>query len=376
MCLDECVALPAEKIIQLDGAFQWLLHAAREAVRESRRGYLRGARSAVVIGNLSYPTRSMLDFAQSIWLDPSFERNGLVAPLPGFVTALSRFSSGLPAHIAAQALEARGPAFCLDAACASSLYAVKYACDYLVDGTADVAIAAAVNACDIVFLEIGFTALRGLSASGTSRPFSKYADGLLPAVGAAAICLKRLADAERDGDTIFGVIRGIGLSNDGSRTILTPDSSGQSRAMREAYFKAGIDPKTVGLVECHATGTSLGDRTEVESLKTVYEGIQDLPVGSLKSNCGHLVSVAGLGGILKVTSAFAAQIRPPSLHAEEPIAAFAGSRLRVLQAAEPWPKPDHPRRAGVNNFGFGGNNAHVVIEEYTAGRPVAAAVAP
>jgi acyl transferase domain-containing protein len=369
-------AVPADKILQLDTAFQWLLHAAREAVRESRRVDLKGTKSAVVIGNLSYPTRSMTDFAQSIWLDPTIEKTGLVPPLPDTVTALSRFSSGLPAHIVAQALDAQGPAFCLDAACASSLFALKYACDYLADGTADVALAASVNACDNIFLHIGFTVMRGLSPSGVTRPFSKYADGLLPAVGAAALCLKRLADAERDGDRIFGVIRGIGLSNDGARTALTPDTSGQVRAMREAYRKANIDPKTISLVECHATGTPLGDKAELESLKTVYAGVQDLPVGSLKSNLGHLVTVAGLGGIVKVTSALAAQIRPPSLHAEEPLAGFAGSRLRVLHAAEPWPQTEHPRRAGVNNFGFGGNNAHVVIEEYRCGQPVAAAIAP
>jgi acyl transferase domain-containing protein len=368
--------VPAGKIARLDRGVQWLLHSAREAIRESRRVDLYGVRSALVIGNNSYPTRKMLDFAQSVWLAPFAERLDIPLPRGDGADATNRFCSGLPAHIVAQALRAYGPAFCLDAACATSLYALKYACDYLADGTADVVLAAAVNACDNLVSNIGFTALRGLSASGTSRPFSKHADGLLPAVGAAALCLKRLADAESDGDRIFGVIRGIGLSNDGGRTALVPDSLGQVRAMRLAYATADIDPKSVSLVECHATGTPLGDKTELESLKAVYDGIQDLPVGSLKSNLGHLLTVAGLAGILKVTSALEAHIRPPSLHAEEVIAGFEGSRLRVLQNAEPWPQQHYPRRAGISNFGFGGNNAHVVIEEYHQPKSVRIATAP
>lgn len=368
--------VPAEKIVQLDRGVQWLLHSAREAIRESRRADLYGVRSAVVIGNNSYPTRKMVDFAQSVWLARFAEKFDSALPRGDAALPANRFCSGLPAHIVAQALRAFGPAFCLDAACATSLYALKYACDYLADGTADVVLAAAVNACDSLVSNIGFTALRGLSVSGTSRPFNKQADGLVPAVGAAALCLKRLADAERDGDRIFGVIRGIGLSNDGGRTALAPDSRGQVRAMRQAYAKAEIDPSSVSLVECHATGTPLGDRTELDSLKAVYEGVQDLPVGSLKSNLGHLLTVAGLAGILKVTSALEAQIRPPSLHADQLISGFEGSRLRVLREAEPWPQEDHPRRAGINGFGFGGNNAHVVIEEHCKRKSVTAAIAP
>ncbi|MGJ0509833.1 MAG: beta-ketoacyl synthase N-terminal-like domain-containing protein [Methylocystis sp.] len=365
--------LPAETILQLEPAFQWLLHSAREAVREIRRPNLRGVRSAVVVGNLSYPVRKSLDLAQGFWLDPILERLGVTPPPRPTVSPLNRFSSGLPAHMLARALGAEGPAFCLDAACASSLYALKYACDYLADGSVDVALATAVNACDSNFLHIGFTALRALSPTGMSRPFSQRADGLLPAKGAAAICLKRLADAERDGDRIFGVIRGVGLSNDGSRTILSPDSDGQIRAMTRAYRAAGVDPKSVSLVECHATGTPVGDKTELRSLKAVYDGVKDLPIGSLKSNLGHLITVAGLAGVVKVTSGFAAQIRPKSLNAEDPIAGFEGSGLRVLQDAEPWPETEQPRRAGLNNFGFGGNNAHVVLEEYRPARGFASA---
>lgn len=369
-------AIPAEAIVQLEPAFQWLLHSARNALHEARRPDLAKTRSALVVGNLSYPIRPILDLAEKFWLDPIFERLGCAPPKRSHVSALNRFSSGYPAHILAQALRANGPAFCLDAACASSLYALKYACDYLAEGEADIALAAAANACDSYFLHIGFTQLRALSPSGTARPFSRRADGLLPARGAAAICLKRLADAERDGDAIFAVIRGIGLSNDGSRTVLNPDADGQVRAMRQAYVKAGIDPKTVSLVECHATGTPVGDRTELESLKLIYDGVTDLPVGSLKSNLGHLITVAGLAGIVKVTSAMAAQIRPPSLNAEDPIVGFAGSALRVLQNAEPWPETASPRCAGLNNFGFGGNNAHVVIEEHRRERRLIAAAQP
>ncbi|MFP5512116.1 MAG: beta-ketoacyl synthase N-terminal-like domain-containing protein [Alphaproteobacteria bacterium] len=266
----------------------------------------------------------------------------------------------------------------MDAACASSLYAVKLACDRLHDGSADLMIAAGVNRGDDLFLHMGFTALNALSPTGRSRPFHREADGLIPAEGAACVVLKRLDDAVRDGDRILGVIRGIGLSNDGrSRGFLVPDAGGQERAMAGAYAQAGFGPDTVSLLECHATGTALGDATEIASMGRVFAGLRDVPIGSLKSNLGHLIAAAGLAGMVKVIQAMAAGIRPPTLHADAaPLDGIGASPFRLLHQAEPW-EGAGPRRAGISAFGFGGNNAHLLLEEWRPGAvSVPVAVAP
>ncbi len=345
----------------LDPVFLWPLHAAREALREAGRDVFRKkVRGAFVLGNLSYPTPGLIRYAIDVW----DKRAPSVDPR-------NRFMSGLPAALAARAIGFEGPAFALDAACASSLYAIKLACDRLADGSVDLAIAGGVSAADDLFLHLGFTALAAMSPSGRSRPFHRAADGLVPALGAAMVLLKRLEDAVADGDRVLGVIRGVGLSNDGrSRGLLVPSEAGQVRAMRAAYDAAGLAPETVSLMECHATGTAVGDAVEARSLAAVFAGSRDLPIGSLKSNLGHLITAAGAAGLLKVLSALEAGERPATLGADEPLGELAGGPLRVLEAAEPWPS-EGPRRAAVSAFGFGGNNAHLVVEEWAAKAPQA-----
>src|SRR6185503_1163343 len=193
-----------------------------------------------------------------------------------------------PAHLVARAIGFQERSFALDAACASSLYALRLACDMLHDRRTDVMLAGGVCHVDDLILHLGFTALQAISMSGRSRPFHRDADGLVPAHGAALVVLKRLDDAERAGDHILGVIRAVGLSNDGrSRGLLVPSEEGQVRALGAAYTMAGLDPREVSLVECHATGTPVGDGVEIRGMKRVYEGARDVPVGSLKSNLGH-----------------------------------------------------------------------------------------
>ena len=144
-------------------------------------------------------------------------------------------------------------------------------------------LAGAVCRSDDLFIHVGFTALNALSRSGRSRPFHRDADGLLPAEGAGFVVLRRLDDARRDGDRVLGVIRGVGLANDGrGRGFLAPSREGQLRAMRRAYEVAGLDPASISLLECHATGTAVGDATEVESSAEVFAAARDLPIGSLK----------------------------------------------------------------------------------------------
>ena len=360
--------LPRETIDGLDPLFQWLLHVSAESLREAglKRGM--GARTGLVAGNLSYPSHGLNRFAEAVWLEcqgigfldgRAMEVAGLDLPSP-----INRFMSGHPAQLAARALGLGGEAFCLDAACASALYALKAACERLHERAADAMIAAAVNRADDLFLHVGFTALQALSRSGQSRPFHRDADGLLPAEGAAAVVLMRLTDAVESGARIFGVIRGIGLSNDGrSRGFLVPEASAQERAMRAAYAVAELAPADVSLVECHATGTSVGDAEEIRAMNRVFAGMDDLPVGSHKSNIGHSITASGMAGLLKILGAMEAEIRPPSLHVEAPLNDFADGPLRPLTVAEPWTARG-PRRAGLSGFGFGGNNAHLIVEEY------------
>jgi len=292
-------AVPAEEIAPLDPLFHWLLYAGREALHDVR---FRGdkASAGVVVGNLSYPSSSLSRFAERFWLEKLLDRQAFDRLALPTVDPRNRFMSGLPAHFLAQALGLGGVAFALDAACASSIYAIKLACDLLHDGRADLMLAGAVNRADDLFIHQGFTALGALSPTGRSRPFHAEADGLMPAEGAALVALRRLEDARRDGDHILGVIRGIGLCNDGrGRGLLVPSQEGQVRALRAAYAAAELLPSEISLVECHATGTAIGDAVEIRALAEVCGGRNEpLPIGSLKANLGHLITGAGAAGLL------------------------------------------------------------------------------
>ncbi|MDP7033909.1 MAG: beta-ketoacyl synthase N-terminal-like domain-containing protein [Planctomycetota bacterium] len=351
-------SLPAAEIESLDPLFQWLLHTGREALRDA--GNPDTQRAGAILGNLSFPSSGLSRYAERVWLGESLAD---AAQIPQ-TAPRNRFMSGLPAHLLAQALNLGDIAYALDAACASSLYAIKLACDRLHDRNVDIMLAGAVNRADDLFLHIGFCALQALSPSGRSRPFHRQADGLVPADGAGMVVLKRLDDAQRDGDRILGLIRAVALSNDGrGNGLLAPAEEGQMRAMEEAYQLAGLSPTDISLLECHATGTTVGDKTEIDSMSRVFKGAEGLPIGSLKSNLGHLITVAGVAGLIKVLEAMRTGIRPASLHATDPNEALENSPLRVLEKNEPW-ECEGPRRAGVSAFGFGGNNAHLIVEEY------------
>lgn len=364
----EGFALPAREVAALDPVFQWTLHTARQALRDAGRAEADAVRYGAIFGNLSFPSAGMAAYSQALSL----------AAIPGFEQALgparvavpdprNRFSSGLPALLLERALGLGAGAFALDAACASSLYAVKLACDRLADGDADLMLAGAVNCADDLCIHLGFAALRALSRSGRSRPFHRDADGLVPAEGCGFVALRRLDDALRDGDPIHGVIRGVGLSNDGrGRGLLVPSADGQVRAMRRALDLAGLGARDVSLLECHATGTQAGDATEVQSSAEVYADCSGLPIGSLKSNVGHLIATAGVAALIKVVEAMRHEVLPPTLHVDAPLDVLAASPFRLLTRAEAWDREstsDGILRAGVSAFGFGGNNAHLIVEE-------------
>ncbi|HUP22947.1 MAG TPA: beta-ketoacyl synthase N-terminal-like domain-containing protein, partial [Thermoanaerobaculia bacterium] len=360
--------VPPEELVGLDPLFLWTLHTARAALADAGMGTGALSRAGAVLGNLSFPSAGMARYAEAVWSERADR------PDPRH-----RFGSGLPALLLERALGLDAGAFALDAACASSLYAIRYACDTLHEGRADVMLAGAVNCADDLFIHIGFSALGALSASGRSRPFHAEADGLVPAEGAAFVALERLEDALRHGHRIHGVIRGVGLANDGrGKGFLVPSTEGQERAIRAAYRQSSIAPATIGLLECHATGTQVGDATELRSLQAVLGDALDaadppIPIGSLKSNLGHPITAAGVAGLIKVLEAMRAGVRPPTLHVERPIDALAATRFRLLERAEPWERcSDQPRRAGVSAFGFGGNNAHLIVEEWRGERVASA----
>ena len=348
----------------LDPLFLWLVHTARAALADS--GVADTTKTGAVIGNLSFPSAGMSRFAERTWLGAELARAAELAE----ADPRNRFMSGLPAHILAAALGLGDAAFCLDAACASSLVAIKLACERLHERRADSMLAGAVCSADDLFIHVGFCALKAMSQTGQSRPFHRDADGLMPAEGCGIVVLERLADAEQNGRKILGVIRGIGLSNDGrGKGFLAPAEEGQIRAMERAYQVAGIAPTEVSYVECHATGTKVGDAAELRSMAQVFRGHPDLPIGSLKSNLGHLITAAGVASLLKVLAAMDAELLPPTIHASDALSDdLAGTPLRVVTACEPWSSKG-PRRAGVSAFGFGGNNAHLIVEQYLGPEP-------
>ncbi len=349
-------AFAAAQIHGLDPLFKLVFHTTREALQGVKDADRQRARTGLVLANLSFPSSGLSHFAEQVWSG--------VGPA-GRIDARNRFSSGLPAFLAARALNLglADSAFALDAACASSLYAIKLACDALSDGRADLMLAAAVSRADDLFIHMGFTALKALSPSGRSRPFHKDADGLVPAEGAGCVALKRLKDAVKDSDRILGVIRGIGLSNDGrGHGLLAPSEEGQVRAMEAAYATAGLEPKDISLLECHATGTRVGDGVEIRSTSRVF-GSHVVAAGSVKGNLGHLITSAGMAALAKTLTAFDRGVKPPSAHVDSPSDDLKDSSLRLLQAPEAWDSVA-PRRAALSAFGFGGNNAHLIVEEW------------
>ncbi len=345
---------------ELDPLFRWVLTSCREAMT----GVKRGGRADLLLGNLSLPSSgSVRAFAAPVLA--ALAARGIDVPSLRGGRVEDAFQSDLPAALAARALGFDGHWSALDAACASGLYAVQVACDRLNAGLCDVAVAAAVNGADSAYVFLGFTALKALSPSGASRPFDRRGDGLLVGEGAGAIALKRLDDAVRDGDTIHAVLRGGGLGNDGRKgNLLAPSAEGQLRTLRAAWKRSGLDPRELGYVECHATGTPVGDKTELQALGTLLDEAgseRAVVLSSSKALVGHTVTAAGIAGMLRAIAAVRDGFLPP-IPCEQPLAAIDGKRFRVATQPEVW--ADERRVAAVSAFGFGGCNAHVIIERY------------
>ncbi|MFJ6726281.1 SDR family oxidoreductase [Streptomyces sp. NPDC091281] len=276
----------------------------------------------------------------------------------------------------ANRLDLGGANFTVDAACASSLAAVDVACKELVGGTSDVVLCGGADLHNGINDYVLFSSVHALSPTGRSRAFDGSADGIALGEGVACVVLKRLADAERDGDRVYGVIKGLGSSSDGRSLGLTaPRPAGQRAALERAYRNAGVSPADVGLVEAHGTGTVVGDRTELGVLSEVFTESGAAPgqcvIGSVKSQIGHTKCAAGLAGLIKTALALHTGVRPPTLHVTEPNPAWQAdsSPFAFHTETRPWAVPAAERVAGVSAFGFGGTNFHVVLAAHADGVP-------
>ncbi|MDT7712758.1 MAG: hypothetical protein QOG46_1447, partial [Pseudonocardiales bacterium] len=270
----------------------------------------------------------------------------------------------------ANRLDLGGANYTVDAACASSLAAIDLACKELQAGTSSMVLAGGADVHNSIHDYLMFASVQALSSTGRCRPFDASADGIALGEGVACVVLKRLADAERDGDRIYAVIKGIGSASDGRSLGLTaPRPEGQRRALERAYRMAGISPAEVGLVEAHGTGTVVGDRTELAVLTELFTQagtpVGGCTLGSVKSQLGHTKCAAGIAGLIKAARAVHTGVRPPTGQLREPNPYWdrGASPFSFDLAARPWASST-PRIAGVSAFGFGGTNFHAVLSSY------------
>lgn len=361
--------LEADFLTDLDAIYQWTLQTARQALTDSGYWQKNLEKAGIVLGNLSFPLRSSHAlfsevYAQSLGNVLS-ELLGEKIALP--VTKMQKKSfqawwSSSPAGITAKALGLGAAHFSLDAACASSLYAVKLACDQLQSHQADLMLAGAVSCADPLFIHMGFSIFQAYSAdTEQSCPLDKRSAGLVSSEGAGMLVLKRYEDALRDNDHIYGTIAGVGLSNDGrGKFLLSPNPKGQIMAFERAYQDSNVSPEKIQYLECHATGTPLGDITEVNSIEQFFKNPPK--IGSVKSNMGHLLTAAGMSGIMKVLLSMKNQLIPPTINVEQAIRSKNGqiSEKNIVTENTPW--HDAHKVACIDSFGFGGTNAHLILE--------------
>ncbi len=299
-------------------------------------------------------------------------RREMRAPLPGFQSETApAIIPNITTGRVANRLGFMGPNFTIDAACASSLLAVDLAVRDLRSEKVDLALAGGVHIFTNVPFLMVFGALKALSPTSQIRPYDEQADGTMPGEGVGIVVLKRLEDAEHDGDRIYAVIKGTGTSSDGRAVSVTaPRVEGEELALRRAYSDAGLLPQTIGLIEGHGTGTPAGDAAELETISRVFTDAKRswrwCALGTIKSMIGHAMPAAGAAGLIKTALALYHKVLPPTLHCESLNPLLTEAPIYVNTETRPWIHglKTSPRRAGINAFGFGGANAHVILEEY------------
>jgi acyl transferase domain-containing protein/phosphopantetheinyl transferase len=380
---------------------QWLaLHVARQALRDAGYGDgLQRHRTALILGKGNYANRGTISVVyHAVIVDYTLRllksihpelteddlrriREDLKRHLPRFdaETAPALISNVAVGRIANR-LDLMGPSYTVDAACASSLLAVDLAVKGLRNGEYDLALVGGMQVATPAPVLGLFCQLNALSRTESIRPFDKEADGTLLSEGVAMAVLKRRSDAKRDADRVYACVKTTGVASDGRAvSVLAPRVEGEELALRHAYENSGVSPRTIGLVEAHGTATLVGDATEIEALGRVFGERTGLPrcaLGSVKSMIGHTMPAAGMAGFIKAALSLYHKVLPPTLGVTEPSPRLKLERtpFYINTETRPWihGDPEHPRRAGVNAFGFGGINAHVVLEEVPAGPEYAA----
>jgi acyl transferase domain-containing protein/acyl carrier protein/NAD(P)-dependent dehydrogenase (short-subunit alcohol dehydrogenase family) len=390
------LAIPPRVVDAMDDGQKWAISCTREALQDY--GFperpLNLDRTAVILGNAMGGERHYLTSLRVYF--PEYARelseSATFAALPAAMRRditremHQRMEQRLPAITedsmpgelsnciagrVANVFNLHGPNYTVDAACASAMAAISSAVEGLVEKDFDLAISGGVDRNMGASSFVKFSKIGALSATGT-RPYAEGADGFVMGEGAAIFLLKRLADAERDGDKIYAVLRGMGGSSDGKgKGITAPNPVGQKFAIERAWENAGLSPGSVTLIEGHGTSTAVGDVVEAQSMVDVLSNSHlpagSVALGSVKSNLGHLKAGAGAAGFLKVTLALRDRVLPPSLNCKHPNPNidFARSPLYVNTELRPWQMPDdNVRRAALSAFGFGGTNFHAVLEEY------------
>ncbi len=388
--------IPPRVVDAMDGAQKWAIACTREALKDY--GYpnrpLDLDRTAVILGNamagekhyqtalrLNFPeyarelagSESFAALPESVRSDITREFHDRIGKRLPQVT-----EDSMPGELAnciagriANVFNFHGPNYVCDAACASAMAAISSAIEGLVQRDFDAVVTGGIDRNMGAQTFVKFCKIGALSATGT-RPYAEGANGFVMGEGCAIFLLKRLEDAERDGDKIYAVIRGMGGSSDGKgKGITAPNPVGQKFAIERAWNNAGLSPATATLFEGHGTSTQVGDAVEVQCLVDVLKGSNQPPgsvaLGSVKSNFGHLKGAAGAAGLLKAALALRDKVLPPSVHCEHPLPDIdrADSPIRVNTELRPWTMPpDGVRRAGLSAFGFGGTNFHAVLEEY------------
>ncbi|MCE9582053.1 MAG: SDR family NAD(P)-dependent oxidoreductase, partial [Planctomycetes bacterium] len=264
----------------------------------------------------------------------------------------------------------------VDAACASSLSAIHLAGLELAERRSDMVVTGGVDTFNSIFMYMCFSKTPALSPSGNARPFDRDGDGTILGEGLGLMVLKRLDDAKRDGDRIYAVIKSIGSSSDGKgNAIYAPRREGQVRALKNAYKLANVAPESIELIEAHGTGTKVGDATELSALTDVFREARPegtwCALGSVKSQIGHTKAAAGVAGLMKAVLALHFKTLPPTMKIEQPLDGLAPGKSPFYACTQkrPWlPRAEHPRRAGLSAFGFGGSNFHCVLEEAEAAK--------
>lgn len=366
---NEFFGLSPLEVENMDPQQRILLELTWEALENAHlpASDLRGESVGVFIGATN------MDYAMLMAGDPSTSHPyGLTGSSPSIL-----------ANRISYAFDFRGPSVTVDTACSSSLVSIHQAVRALRDGDADAAVAGGVNLLVSPHATLSFGRLGVFSETGAIHAFSEDATGMIRAEGAGVVVLKRLEDAEADGDDVLAVIKGSAVTSDGRSNGLTaPNPDAQVDVLRRAYADAGIRPQDVDYVEAHGTGTILGDPIEASALGTVLGRGRDAAsptlLGSAKTNFGHTEAAAGVAGVIKVVLAMRNDVLPPSLHysGPNPYIDFEGGRLEVVEDPREWPEYSGRKVAGVSGFGFGGTNAHVVLTSPPPAPPREEATAP